>query len=123
MTLVNQAPRRKQRGINCAFIIRRLSASFRPKGRRIIPVEIKASIPLSFAPGYSYIIQDKAFVSLNDIDWIPRRGFDQNRFFTGIGYASTKNISAEARYMNQCIIRRGANLMEHDMVVNLFLNY
>ena len=45
---------------------------------------IKASIPLSFAPGFSYIIQDEAFVSLNDTDWVPRRGFDQNRFFTGL---------------------------------------
>ena len=54
---------------------------------------IKASIPLSFAPGFSYIIQDEAFVSLNDTDWVPRRGFDQNRFFTGLGYAFTTKIS------------------------------
>lgn len=84
---------------------------------------IKASIPLSFAPGYSYIIQDEAFVSLNESDWIPRRGFDQNRFFTGIGYAFNKNITGEVGYMNQYIIRRGANLMDHILSVNLFLNY
>lgn len=84
---------------------------------------IKASIPLSFAPGFSYIIQDEAFVSLNETDWVPRRGFDQNRFFTGLGYAFNKNISAEVGYMNQYIIRRGANYMGHNLVVNLFLNY
>ncbi len=37
----NQAPRRKQRGVNCALIIRWLSASLRPKGRGIKPAEIK----------------------------------------------------------------------------------
>jgi len=37
----NKAPRRKQRGINCAFSTCWLSASFRPKGRGIEPVEIK----------------------------------------------------------------------------------
>jgi hypothetical protein len=84
---------------------------------------IKASIPLSFAPGFSYIIQDEAFVSLNDTDWVPRRGFDQNRFFTGIGYAFNKNITGEVGYMNQYIIRRGSNLMDHILSVNLFLNY
>ena len=38
---VNKAPRRKQRGINYALIIRWLSASLRPKERGIKPAEIK----------------------------------------------------------------------------------
>ncbi|SCY47260.1 DUF2490 domain-containing protein [Nitrosospira sp. Nsp13] len=84
---------------------------------------IKASIPLSFAPGFSYIIQDEAFVSLNDTDWVPRRGFDQNRFFTGLGYAFTKQITGEVGYMNQYIIRRGANYMGHVLSVNLLMNF
>lgn len=84
---------------------------------------LKAAIPLSFAPGFSYIIQSEAFVGLNDTDWVPRRGFDQNRFFTGLGYAFNKNISAEVGYMNQYIIRRGANYMGHNLVVNLFMNF
>ncbi len=84
---------------------------------------LKAAIPLAFAPGYSYIIQSEAFVSLNDTDWGPRRGFDQNRFFTGLGYAFNKNISTEVGYMNQYIIRQGANYMGHNLVVNLFMNF
>jgi hypothetical protein len=36
-----KAPRRKQRGINCAFTIRWLSASLRSKKRGIKPEEIK----------------------------------------------------------------------------------
>jgi hypothetical protein len=39
--LLNKAPRRKQRGINCALKIRWPSASLRPKGRGIKPAEIK----------------------------------------------------------------------------------
>ena len=84
---------------------------------------IKASIPLSFAPGFSYIIQDEAFVSLIDTDWVPRRGFDQNRFFTGLGYAFTPQITGEVGYMNQYIIRRGANYMGHILSVNLLMNF
>jgi hypothetical protein len=84
---------------------------------------IKASIPLSFAPGFSYVIQDEAFVSLNDTDWVPRRGFDQNRFFTGLGYAFTPQITGEVGYMNQYIIRRGANYMGHILSVNLLMNF
>jgi hypothetical protein len=84
---------------------------------------LKAAVPLSFAPGFSYIIQSEAFFGLNDTDWVPRRGFDQNRFFTGLGYAFNKNISAEVGYMNQYIIRRGANYMGHNLVVNLFMNF
>ena len=44
----NKAPRRKQRGINCAFTIRWLSASLRPKGRGIKPAEIKTFTAKSF---------------------------------------------------------------------------
>ena len=40
--MANKAPRRKQRDINCAFTIRWLSASLRPKGRGIKPAEIKS---------------------------------------------------------------------------------
>ena len=84
---------------------------------------LKASIPLKFAPGFSYIVQSEAFVGLNDTDWVPRQGFDQNRFFTGVGYAFTKNITGEIGYMNQYIIRRGANYMGHNLVVNLLANF
>ena len=72
---------------------------------------------------FRYIVQDEAFVSLNDTDWVPRQGFDQNRFFTGVGYAFTKNITGEIGYMNQYIIRRGANYMGHNLVVNLLANF
>lgn len=83
----------------------------------------KLSVPLSFAPGYSYIIQDEVFVALNTNDWVPRRGIDNNRFFTGLGYAFNKNVTGEIGYMNHYIIRQGANLMDHILSVNLLANY
>ncbi len=84
---------------------------------------LKLSVPLAFAPGFSYIVQDEVFVALNSNDWVPRRGIDNNRFFTGLGYAFDKNITGEIGYMNHYIIRRGANLMDHILSVNLFFNY
>ena len=84
---------------------------------------LKLSVPLSFAPGFSYIVQDEVFVALNTADWIPRRGLDNNRFFTGIGYAFTKEITGEIGYMNHYIVRRGANLMDHILSINLLANF
>lgn len=84
---------------------------------------MKLSIPLTFAPGFSYIIQDEVFVALNTADWIPRRGIDNNRFFTGIGYAITKEITGEIGYMNHYIWRRGPNLMDHILSINLLANF
>lgn len=84
---------------------------------------LKLSVPLSFAPGFSYIIQDEVFVALNTNDWVPRRGLDNNRFFTGIGYAITKEITGEIGYMNHYIVRRGANLMDHILSINLLANF
>ena len=84
---------------------------------------LKLSVPLSFAPGFSYIVQDEVFVALNTNDWVPRRGLDNNRFFTGIGYAITKEITGEIGYMNHYIVRRGANLMDHILSINLLANF
>lgn len=83
----------------------------------------KLSVPLSFAPGFSLIAQDEVFVALNSNDWVARRGIDNNRAFFGVGYSFNKNVSTELGYMNHYIVRRGANLMDHILAVNLFLNF
>lgn len=84
---------------------------------------LKLAVPLTFAPGFSFIVQDEVFVGLNTNDWRARRGIDNNRFFTGIGYAINKNVTTEVGYMNHYLIRRGANLMDHILSANLFLNF
>ncbi len=86
---------------------------------------LKLSVPLSFAPGFSYVIQDEVFVALNTVDWIPRRGIDNNRFFTGIAYAITKEITGEIGYMNHYIWRHHPtpNLMDHILSINVLANF
>jgi len=84
---------------------------------------LKLSVPLSFAPGFSWVIQDEVFVLLNTGDWIPRRGLDNNRFFTGVAYAITKEITGEVGYMNHYIWRKGDNLMDHVLSVNILANF
>lgn len=84
---------------------------------------LKLSVPLSFAPGFSYIIQDEAFWALTQNDFIHRTGLDNNRFFTGVGYAITKEITGEIGYMNHYIVRRGPNLMDHILSINLLANF
>ena len=53
----NKAPRRKQRGINYALIIRWLSASLRPKERGIKPAEMKCI----FMATYVSAVEDTLF--------------------------------------------------------------
>ena len=75
-----------------------------------------------FVPGtFSFIVNDEVHVNFGKE--VVYNYFDQNRFFTGVGYAFTKNITGEIGYMNQYIIRRGANYMGHNLVVNLIANY
>jgi hypothetical protein len=84
---------------------------------------MKLAVPLSFAPGFSFIIQDEVFVILNTGDWFARNGIDNNRFFTGIGYAITKELTGEIGYMNHYIWRTGPNLMDHVLGINLLANF
>jgi hypothetical protein len=86
---------------------------------------LKLSVPLSFAPGFSWVVQDEVFVAMNTTDWINRNGLDNNRFFTGVGYAITKEITGEVGYMNHYIWKKGPtpNLMDHVLSINVLANF
>ncbi len=63
--------------------------------------------------------------NLNNTDWGARSGFDQNRFFFGLGYKLNESgsLSLEVGYLNQYLYRRSAtDRMNHIFSVNLFLN-
>lgn len=85
---------------------------------------LKVSVPMPFAPDFSFVASDEYFVNLNKTDYGADDGFDQNRAFAGIGYNINKNIKTEIGYMNQ-YIRRANNpdLMNNILSINLFLNY
>ena len=86
---------------------------------------LKVSSPLSNAPAYSLVASDEYFLNLNDTDWAPKSGFDQNRLFLGIGYNFDKQTKTEIGYMNQYINRSNnpVNLNDHILSINFFFDY
>lgn len=85
----------------------------------------KVSVPLAHAPTYSIVASNEYYLNLNSNDWGPRKGFDQNRAFLGVGYNLNKEIKTEIGYMNQYINRplTSANLNDHIVSVNFLFDY
>lgn len=84
----------------------------------------KMSYPIAALPKVSAVAWDEVFVNLDDADWGPQSGFDQNRAFVGAGYAFSKVVRAEVGYFNQFIDRpMNPNRMTHALSLNLFLTF
>ncbi len=68
-----------------------------------------------------FVVTNETFVQLNDTDWGPTSGFDQNRAFFGIG-ADTRirGVRVEAGYLN--VAFRDDNRIDHVAAVNLIAN-
>ena len=82
---------------------------------------LKASTPLEVNPKVSLIASDELFINFNDTDWGARSGFDQNRFFLGVGYVFNPSVKVEAGYLNQYINGATVNRMNH--VLSTTLSY
>lgn len=105
----------------------RLEQRFIPTGSQVgwrFRQMFKASIPMPFAPSFSFVASDEYFVNINKTNYGADDGFDQNRAFAGIGYNFDKHIKTEIGYMNQ-FIRKANNpdRMDNILSVNLYLNY
>lgn len=85
----------------------------------------KLVIPLGEVSRFSFVSSDELFWHHND--YIGRKngkGFDQNRYFIGLGYKINSNATTEIGYMNQYIRRLGVpNFLAHIVSVNLLLNF
>ena len=105
----------------------RLEQRFQPTGSQVgwrFRQMFKLSVPLPFAPDFSLVASDEYFANINKTNYGADDGFDQNRVFAGFGYNLNKNIKTELGYMNQYIRRANrADLMDHILSVNLYLNY
>lgn len=69
---------------------------------------------------WSIIGISEAFVGLNRTDWGQPARLDQVRNFVGVGVPLSSRLTLEAGYLNQHIIRDGADANNHVMNVNLF---
>lgn len=78
---------------------------------------------LSLNDGGLYaVMSNEYFINLDETRGGPRDGFDQNRFFVGLGSPLDERIKAEVGYQMQYINRAGEDIAVHQLMVSLALN-
>jgi hypothetical protein len=84
---------------------------------------LKISVPLRAYKNFSFVSSDELFWHKNNFIGRNSTGFDQNRFFIGLGYRINPKITTEFGYMNQYIRRFGVpNFLANIASVNFFLS-
>jgi hypothetical protein len=68
----------------------------------------------------SVIGVSEAFVSFDSTSWGQRAGLEQWRNFVGLGVPLDDRLTLEAGYLNQRLIRPGADRSNHVLNINLF---
>jgi len=68
----------------------------------------------------SLIAVSEAFVGLESTRWGQRAGVEQWRNFIGVGKPLDDRLTLEAGYLNQRLIRPGADASNHVLNINLF---
>lgn len=85
---------------------------------------VKLVWPVKPLPNVSAVAYDEVFINLDDVDWGPQAGLDQNRAFIGMGYAFSKAVKTELGYLNQYIDRpTNPDRMTHGLAINLVLTF
>lgn len=85
---------------------------------------VKLAIPINQSPKLYLASTNELFFHLNNFNNRPNRGFDQNRFFIGLGYKFTKTLVGELGYLNQYIRRVGnTNFDANNIFFQILLNF
>ncbi len=94
-----------------------------PKTAYRIRELIKISVPIKQYANFNFVTSDELFLHKNNFVGTNSRGFDQNRFFIGLGYKINPIATTEIGYMNQYIRRFGVpNFLTNIVSINLFLS-
>lgn len=76
-----------------------------------------------FDKDWSWVTSNEVFFNFNSVNWGPYSGFDQNRFFTGIGYNINPSLRFEGGYMNQYVNREfKEDLVDNQLSLNMYIN-
>lgn len=84
---------------------------------------LRAQHNLPNLPHFNFVCWDELFFNLNDTDWGARSGFDQNRFFVGLGlkFPASSRFRTEIGYLNQTInSATGDDRTNHILSINLY---
>ncbi len=83
----------------------------------------KLIVPLKMISKVSFVSTEELFWHQNNFAGRNTKGFDQNRFFIGLGYQLYPKTTTEIGYMNQYIRRVGnPNFCSNILAVNLIIN-
>ena len=94
----------------------------RPKTAYRLRELVKLSVLIQPSSTLSFVTSDEVFWHKNNFIGRNSRGFDQNRFFVGLGFKPNNVFVAEIGYMNQTIRRFGVpNFLAHIASINFFL--
>ena len=63
---------------------------------------------------------EEVFWGLNTTNWGPKSGFDQNRAFGGVGFATPNGLRIEVGYLNIFAKRKPNNQANHALSVGIF---
>ncbi|WP_392537603.1 DUF2490 domain-containing protein [Legionella sp. 227] len=85
---------------------------------------IKISFPFKHFDKMSFVTSDEVFFHKNNFVGTNSSGFDQNRYFVGLGYKINPLLNTEIGYMNQYIRRFGVpDFLANIVSLNFFLNF
>lgn len=83
---------------------------------------VKIFVPFGKQSKFAFVSSDEVFLNKNNFVGTKSRGFDQNRFFVGLGYEVNSTSTVEIGYMNQYICRFGSpDFLSHILSINLYL--
>lgn len=83
----------------------------------------KVALPFQCCPDWYFVSSDEIFWHQNNFVGNNGRGFDQNRFFIGLGYRIHRNVNLETGYMNQYIHRFDVpNFLSNILSINFYVN-
>lgn len=83
----------------------------------------KAAFLIPHHEKHTFILNNETFFHLNDFNHQNNQGFDQNRFFIGLGHKTSKHSTIEIGYLNQVIRRiNSENYSGNNLLFSLFLN-
>lgn len=85
---------------------------------------LKLALPLECLPKFSIVGSDELFWHKNNFIGRNGQGFDQNRFFIGMGYKFNDQMTTEIGYMNQYVKRFGVpDFQANILSINFYANF
>jgi hypothetical protein len=85
-------------------------------------LRVAPRVGVKIAGPVSVQVWDEVFLSWNETEWFPVRGYDQNRFFVGPGIEGMRGFRTEIGYLNHDLARGADSANNHALALNLLFS-